>query len=154
MHSALLKTCLRFFQKTDSLRLPSQSFARPNLDLVEQKHSLHFASLSALDQLKSCGIIRRFRTQRLSRHWRISLGAVCQKGDYSNQTEQNRWAGDSKKETCKCWKRERAGRSSVIRSRDSNAETGPGIVSSGHEASNCSEKKRVNIMAHILLPPT
>lgn len=154
LHSALLNTCLHFFQKTDSLRLPSQSFVRPNLDLVDQTCSLHFASLSALDQLKSWGIIRHLRTQRLGCHWRISVGAVCQKGDYSNQTEQNRWAGDSKKEACKCWKRERAGRSSIIRSQDSNAETGPDIVSSGHEASNCSEKKRLNIMAHILLPPT
>lgn len=93
MHSALFNTCLHFFQRTESLRLVSLCFARPNIDLAEQKFCLHFPSLSALDQLKSFGIIRRSDLRGC--HWRISRGAVCQKGSGSNQRAQNRWDGDS-----------------------------------------------------------
>lgn len=146
VHWGLFNTCLHFFHNRESLRLVSQSIATPNIDPAEQKFSIHFKSLSALDQLKSCGIIRCLRTQRLS----LEDITRSQKGSYSNQTAQNRWDGDGETEACKCWGREWAGRWSIFRSQGSRRPW----YFSGRKASNCSEEKRLNIVPLILLPPT
>lgn len=150
VHWALFNTCLHFFHNSESLRLVSQSFAWPNIDLAEQKFSIHSPSLPALDQLKSCGIIRRLRTQRLLLEGITRSRLPERKLFKSNGTKQVGWR---RRNGSVQMLGERMGRR-LIHLQISRLETGSDIAFSGREASNCSEEKRLNIMARILLPPT